>query len=258
MMRNNLLMKKSLVFVLVFPLVAFFYCGGKRTTRTTQPEYKFTVNGVVVKDLSIGKDIAYFTVFRDSVAFDSALVRVGTDTLESKGGGVYAKEASYLFGFEDALTITVSSADDDFTAVFNVIVPGFFGITDITDVDDREVHSGDIPRVLFTSSANASGYFVSVIKRNNTEGAEGHTDLIPWDNVGNYPIPATTFRRLETFVEGTYLIYLVAYHKSFVAYPPYMEFELPGGLPEDNISGANGTIGAGVVAPLDSVEAVVE
>ena len=40
-------MKKSLVFVLFFPLAFLFFCGGKRTTRPTEPEYKFTINGVV-------------------------------------------------------------------------------------------------------------------------------------------------------------------------------------------------------------------
>ncbi len=257
-MRKNLFMKRNLVFLLFFPLVLFLSCGGKTTTRPTKPKYKFTINGVVVKDLSLGKDIAYFTVLRDSTAFDSAVVKVGPDTLENHPGGIYSKEDSYLFGFEDAIVVRVSSAKDNFAVNFNDTVPGFFHITDITNIVDREVHSGDIPRILFTSSANASGYFISVIKRNNTEGAKGHTALIPWDKIGNYPIPADAFGdRFGNFVTGTYLIYLIAYNKSFVAYSPFMKFELPAGLPKDNnISGANGTIGAGVVAPLDSVEAV--
>jgi len=251
-MRKNLFMKRSLVFLLFLSLVLFLSCGGKRTTRTTEPEYKFTINGVVVKDLSIGKDIAYFTILRDSIAFDSALVKVDADTLENQGGGIYSKEASYLFDFGDALAIMVSSAEDDFALNFDVIIPGFFRITSI---DQREVQSKDEPAVEFSSAANASGYFISVIKRNNIEGAEGHTALIPWDKVGNYSIPAETFRQLDNFVEGTYLIYLVAYNKSFVAYPS-MEFALPDGLPQENISEAHGTLGAGVVAPLDSVKAV--
>lgn len=256
-MRKNLLVKKSFIFILLFPLILFSFCEGERTTRPTKPKYKFTINGVVVKDFSIGKDIAYFIILRDSTTFDSAVVKVGPYTLENQDSGIYSKEASYLFGFEDGIMVRVSSAKDNFAVNFNDTVPGFFRITDITDVVDREVHSKDKPRIIFTSSAKASGYFISVIKRNNTEGALGHTALIPWEKIGNYSIPAETFRdRFGNFVTGTYLIYLVAYNKSFVAYPPSMQFELPTGLPKDNISGANGTIGAGVVAPLDSVEAV--
>jgi preprotein translocase subunit SecB len=256
-MRKKLFMKTSLVFLLLFPLVLFFYCGGKRTTRPTKPKYKFTINGLVVKDLSLGKDIAYFTILRDSTTFDSALVKVDSDTLENQGGGIYSKEALHLFDFEDALTIMVSSADDDFSVNFDVIIPGFFRITDITGISGREVHSGESPQILFTASANASGYFISVVPRDNAVGAQGHNNLISWSGVGQYTIPVDAFKdRFDDFTEGTYAIYLVAYNKSFVAYPPHMEFELPDGLPKDNISGADGTIGAGVVAPLDSVEAV--
>jgi len=52
-------------------------------------------------------------------------------------------------------------------------------------------------------------------------------------------------------------VFLVSYRASFVYYSG-MEFYLPAGLPSGNISGANGTIGAGVVAPSASIEAVSE
>jgi len=251
-MRKNLFMKRSLVFLLFLPLVLFFSCGGKTTTRPIKPKYKFTINGVVVKDLSLGKDIAYFTILRDSVLFDSAVVKVGSDTLKSKGGGVYSKETSHpsqLFGFGNAVTITVSSAKDSFTLESNVVIPGSFQI--IAKVPDT-VYSHTVNVALqFSAASNASGYFISVLKRNNTEGTLGHTALIPWDKIGNYPIPNTTFRDIhDNYKTGIYLIYLIAYNKSFLAYPD-MRFQLPGG----NISGANGTIGAGVVASEDSIKA---
>jgi hypothetical protein len=254
-MRKNLFMKKSLVFLLFLPLVLFFSCGGKTTTRPIKPKFKFTINGVVVKDLSLAKDIAYFTILRDSTAFDSAMVRVGKDTLGSQGGGIYSKEASHLFDFGDTVTITVSSAVDAFVANLNAIIPGFFYITDITGISGGIVHSQDKPHILFTSSANATGYFINVIKENNTEGAIGLNALIPWDEIGNYTLADSTFRDIhDNFITGTYLIYLVAYNKSFLAYSD-MKFQLPEGLPNGNISGANGTIGAGVVAPSDSIKA---
>ena len=260
-MRKNLFMKKSLVLPLLFSLVLFLSCGGERTTRPTKPEYKFTINGVVVKDLSIGEDIAYFEVLRDLIYFDSALVKVGEDTLEGQGSGsgIYSKEASHLFDFGDTLTIMVSSAKDGFTVDFDVIIPGFFRITDITGISGREVHSGESPQIHFTASTNASGYFVSVVPRDNAEEAQGHTSLISWSGVGQYTIPVDTFTdRFGNFIEGTYAIYLVAYNKNFVAYPPFMEFELPDDLPQENISKAHYCIlGGGVVAPVDSVEAVV-
>lgn len=252
-MRKKLFMKKSLVFLLVFPLILFFFCGGKRTTRTTEPKYKFTINGVVVKDLSLGTDIAYFTILRDSVAFDSALVKVGSDTLKSQGWGIYSKEAPHLFDFADAITITISSAADDFTLRFDAVIPGYFRMTSI---NHRNVTASlaDQVAVNFNSSANASGYFISVIRPN---GSNGYTDRVLAEEIGSKSLPRDPFYIGDNFTTGTYLIYLVSYYQSFSWYPA-MEFYLPDGLPQDNISGANGTIGVGVVAPLDSVEAVIE
>ncbi len=252
-MRKNVFMKRSLVFLLLFPMVMFFYCGGKRTTRTTEPEYEFTINGVVVKDLSIGKDIAYFTILRDSVAFDSALIRVGTDTLESRGQGVYAKEASYLFGFEDAVTITVSSAEDDFSLRFDALIPGYFRITSI---NHRQVTAAlaDNVVVSFNASANASGYFISVVR---PDGSNGYTDRILADEIPHKGVLRDAFYPGDVFTQGTYLMNLVSYYTSFLRYPG-MGFYLPAGLPENDLTGAYGTIGVGVVAPLDSLEAVVQ
>ncbi len=250
-MRKNLFMKKNLVFVLLFPLVLFLSCGGERTTRPTKPEYKFTINGVVVKDLSIGKDIAYFIVLRDSVAFDSAMVRIGTDTLESQGGGVYSREASYLFGFEDAITIMVSSAEDDFTLRFDAVIPGYFRITSINHRNVTAALADDVV-VTFSASANASGYFISVVR---PDGSNGYTDRIVADEIPHKSVLRDAFYPGDVFTHGTYPIYLVSYYKSFLWYPG-MGFYLPAGLPEDELTGSYSTIGVGVVAPLDSVKAV--
>ncbi|KPL05465.1 MAG: hypothetical protein AMJ73_00710 [candidate division Zixibacteria bacterium SM1_73] len=252
-MRKNLYMKKSLVFLLIFPLVLLSFCGGKRTTRPTEPEYEFTINGVVVKDLSMGKDIAYFTILRDSVDFDSAVVAVDTDTLENQGGGIYSKEAPHLFDFEEALTITVSSAEEDLNFESEVVIPGFFRIT--AKVPDTVRSSDEFVALHFSAASNASRYFISVLKRNNVESALGHTALIPWDKIGNYPIPKTTFRNIhDNYKTGIYLIYLIAYNKGFVPYPD-MEFQAPEELPKSVTLPSNVTIGAGVVAPLDSIKA---
>ena len=252
-MRKNLFMKESLVFLLVFPLALFLYCSGKRTTRTTEPEYEFTINGAVVKDLSIAKDIAYFTILRDSVAFDSALVRVGTDTLESRGGGVYVKEASYLFGFEDTVKIRVSSAEDDFTLLYDAVIPGYFRITSINHKQVTAALADDVV-VTFNASANATGYFISVVR---PDGSDGYTDRVLADEIPNKSVLPDAFNPGDVFTQGTYLIYMVSYHKNFLRYPG-RGFYLPAGLPEDGLTGAHGAIGAGVVAPLDSVEAVVQ
>jgi hypothetical protein len=255
-MRNSLLMKKNLVFLLVFPLVLLLSCGGKRTSRSTTPEYKFTINGVVVKDLSVGKDIAYFTVLRDSVAFDSALVRVGTDTLQSRGGGVYSEEASYLFGFEDALTVTVSSAEDDFAFSQNFRMPAYFYIDEMPASDTLNTGGHEVS-VSWRPSVHASGYFLSVVRPDTTPGVVGYTTLDEL-NDRSETIPLEGFRTSQgTLVYGTYEVCVIAYYGSFVEYPG-KQFELPDGLPMDNLEGAFGTIGAGVVAERKHIKVVTQ
>lgn len=251
-MRKDLFMKKSLVFLLFLPLVLFFSCGGKTTTRPTKPKFKFTINGVVVKDLSLGKDIAYFTILRDSTTFDSAVVKVGAHTLNNQGNGTYYKEASQLFNFEQNVSINISSPQDTFNLGTSMLMPGYFQITSKARDSVTSAQTGDIAMVL-SLSTGASGYFKSIVK---PDGSNGFTRVIPATDIPNTSIPRDVFYEGETFVTGIYRIYLVAYRTSFLAYPG-MAFYLPSGLPANNISGANGTIGAGVVAPLDSVKAVV-
>jgi hypothetical protein len=251
-MRKNLFMKRSLVFLLFLPLVLFFSCGGKTTTRPTQPKYKFTINGVVVKDLSLSKDIAYFTVLRDSTTFDSAVVKVGAYTLTSQGNGTYYKQASQLFNFGQNVSINISSPQDTFNLGTSVLMPGYFQITSKARDSVTSAQTNDVA-MSFSLSSGASGYFKSIVK---PDGSNGFTDVIPATEIPNTSIPRDAFYEGQTFVIGIYKIYLVAYRASFLVYPG-MGFYLPSVLPTNNISSANGTIGAGVVAPLDSIKAVV-
>jgi hypothetical protein len=247
-MRKNLFMKRNLVFLLFFPVVLFLSCGGKTTTRSTKPKYKFTINGVVVKDLSLSKDIAYFTVLRDSIAFDSAVVKVGADTLNHQGNGHYYKDALQLFNFGQNVSINISSPKDTFSLETSVIMPGSFQITSINYDSITSAQANDVV-MSFSLSSNASGYFKSIVRPN---GSNGFTGLIPAIEIPDAPIPRAAFG--EPFITGIYKVYLVAYRASFLGYLG-MVFYIPGGLPTDNISGAHGTIGAGVVAPVDSIKA---
>ncbi len=250
-MKHHTIMKIGLV---LFLLIIFsLSCGGKVTTRTTPEEYKFTINGVVVKDLNLGKDIAYFTILRDGNPFDGAKVKVGADTLDNQGNGNYYLEGSPLFSFGQNVSINVSSADDDFNLSTSVLMPGSFQITDINHPTITSAQSDDV-RISFSSSAGASGYFKSVVRPN---GSNGYTALIPATEIGQTGIDADAFYEGLTFITGTYRVFLVSYRASFLYYPG-MELYLPAGLPADNVSGANGTIGAGVVASSTSIEAVSE
>jgi hypothetical protein len=244
-MRKKLFMKRNLVIFLLLPLVLLVSCGGKRTTRPIQPKYKFTVNGVVVKDLSLGKDIAFFTILRDSVTFDSALVTVGGYTLNNQGSGKYSKEASQLFNFGQNVSITISCAKDSFSLATSVVIPGNFLINELPANDTLNVGGHNVI-VSWQASAQASGYFLSVVKPDTTPGIVGYTALDDLNNRSEN-IPPDAFRIGDNLIKGRYEVYVIAYYRSFLEYPG-MVFELALGLPTDNLDGTNGTIGAGVVA----------
>lgn len=246
-MKNYIPNKLRMTFVIILFLCALtllLSCGGKITTRPRPPKYQFTMNGVVVKDLNLGKDIAYFTVLRDSVAFDSAVIVLETasrtDTLLSQGGGVYSEETSHLFDFGHVVKISISSSVDKFNLTSLMFIPEYFYIS----VDTINPGGDPVP-VDWSPSNLASGYILSLVTPDTMPPAVGYTDRARGTGL---TIPREAFRTSgDDLVRGIYEVYVIAYYESFPEYPG-MVFELPAGLPTDNLKNANGTIGAGVVA----------
>ncbi|MGB7061256.1 MAG: hypothetical protein WBF13_02740 [Candidatus Zixiibacteriota bacterium] len=249
-MKYSSVTTKALILFLL--IIFFFSCGGKVTTRPPADEHQFTINGVVVKDMNSGKDIAYFAVLKNGDPFAGALVKVGSDTLEDQGNGNYYLEGFPLFNYGQNVSISVSSAADEFNLSISRQMPGSFEITGINPDPVRSVNTEDV-KVHCNSSAGASGYLINIIRPDGSNGYAGLVSLGDMTVIGA-SIPRDAFEVGGDFVEGTYQVYAVAYDGGFVYYPG-MEFYLPAGLPSGNLSGANGTIGAGVVAASASIEA---
>lgn len=246
---SSVAMKALILFLLI---IFFFSCGGEVIVRPPPGEHVFTVNGVVVKDMNSGKDIAYFAVLRSGDPFEGAVVKVNSDTLDNQGNGNYYLDGFPLFDYGQTVLINISSAADDFNLSTSRQMPGSFEITGINPDPVRASVAEDV-KLYGTASVGAKGYFTSVIR---PDGSDGYTGLIPLGEISQgAEIPRSTFGEGGAFIEGTYQVYAVAYDGGFVYYPG-MEFNLPAGLPSGNLSGANGTVGAGVVAASASMEAV--
>jgi hypothetical protein len=242
-------MKALALFLLI---IFFFSCGGEVVVRPPDDQHEFTVNGVLVKDMNTGKDIAYFSILKSGDPFDGAVVKVNSDTLDNQGNGNYNLEGFPLFSYGQSVSISVSSAADEFSLITSRQIPGSFEITDINHATVTSAQSDDV-RITFSTSSGASGYFYSVVR---PDGSDGFTALIEPAHFGDTPIQRDAFYDgLDVFVTGTYQVFLVAYNSSFLYYPG-AEFYVPGGLPSGNLTGANGTIGAGVAAASASIEAV--
>lgn len=236
-------MKKLIVFIGVTVLLLSFACEKKPIGPIVQKP-TFTVNGVVVKDLDISKDIAYFMVSRNDTLFNTASVKVGNKTIPSIGSGAYYSD-TMSFSAAISYTDSIISAQDTVTITFGFTMPDTFSVN-ITPAKDT-FRTVDFPiHVNWTASGSANGYIISVVKGDSIPGAVLYSGT---DDASPFPIPNQAFYTsgMGTLVTGFYWIYVIAYNKSFVSYPG-MPFTLPSGLPANNISGAQGTIGAGVVA----------
>ena len=246
---SSVTMKALVLFLLI---IFFFSCGGEVVVRPPDDQHEFTVNGVLVKDMNTGKDVAYFSILKSGDPFDGAVVKINSDTLDNQGNGNYYLEGFPLFNYGQSVSVSISSAADQFSLITSRQIPGSFEITDVNHATITSAQSDDV-RVTFSTSSGASGYFYSVVR---PDGSDGFTALIEPAHFGDTPIQRDAFYDgLDVFVTGTYQVFLVAYNSSF-SYYPAMEFYVPGGLPSGNLTGANGAIGAGVVAASASIEAV--
>jgi hypothetical protein len=238
-------MKKSIVLIWIAILLFSFSCEKKSVGPITQKP-TFTIYGAVIKDLNLSKDIAYFTVSRNDTLFDGATVKVGSRTIPSIGSGSYF---SNTLSFPAAMPYidSIISAQDTVTITFGFTLPDTFS-ANVTPIKDTFTIAEFPIYVNWTGSDSATGYIVSVAKGDSIPGAALYSVIVPTSDGTQAPIPVSTVKNTaDELVTGYYWIYVIAYNKSFPTYPG-IPFNLPAGLPANNISGAQGTIGAGVIA----------
>ncbi len=238
-------MKKSILFIWMLILLLGFSCKKKPIGPITEKP-TFTIYGVVVKDLNISKDIVSFTVSRNDTLYNNAIVKAGNKVIPNIGSGAYYQEFSdTTFHAMTAYIDSIISVQDTVTITFGFTMTDTFSIH-ITPEKDT-FRTIDLPiRVDWTASGNANGYIISVVKGDTISGAMLYSATVSGSPQG-IPNQAFFTTGMGSLVTGYYWIYVVAYNRSFVSYPG-MPFTLPSGLPANNISGAEGTIGAGVVA----------
>jgi len=238
-------MKKSILFIWIAILMISLSCEKKPTGPITQKP-TFTIYGAVVKDLNISKDIAAFTVSRNDTIYNGATVKAGNKIIPNAGSGVYYQEFSdTTFHTMTAYIDSIISSPDTVNITFRFAMPDIFNVS--INPADSVNEGGEAVNVFWTTSSSdsASGYFISVVKGDTISGAMLYRAIVSGSQT---PIPRDAFRKANgDVVSGLYWVYMAAYNKSFVSYPG-MPFALPTGLPANNISGAKGTIGAGVIA----------
>jgi hypothetical protein len=237
-------MKKLILFLMTAVLLFGYSCGNKPTGPSTEKP-TFTIYGAVVKDMNVSKDIVYFTVRRNDTLYNEATVKVGNKTILNSGAGLYDSIfADTTFHVKTAYTDSIISSLDTVTITFGFTMPDTFKIKPLPLPGDTLNAGGHSVVVEWTPSASDSGYFISVAKGDAILGANLDSATV---GETQYTILPKTFQNsASNLVTGYYYVYVVAYNRSFVSYSD--TFALPAGLPSNNITGAKGTIGAGVIA----------
>jgi len=236
-------MKRSILLIWIAILLISFSCEKKPIGPITQKP-TFTIYGVVVKDLNVSKDIAYFTVSRNDTLYNGATVKVGSKVIPNSGTGTFYQEFSdTTFHSLTTYIDSIISSFDTVSIAFSFAMPNLFSAS--INPADSVNENGLAVDVTWTTSDSTTAYIISVVKGDTIPGA------VLYEAVVTGPlttIPQDAFRKANgDVVSGLYWVYMVAYNKSFVGYPN-MPFTLPSNLPANNILGAKGTIGAGVTA----------
>lgn len=237
-------MKKLIVFLLAGVLLFSFSCK-KKSIGPVNEKPTFTIYGVVVKDMNTpAKDIASFTIWRNDTLYDYATVKVGNQNIPNTGSGLYYAALPYnTFEGNTTYIDSIISSQDTVTITFSFTMPDTFRINRLQANDSLNA-GGHSVQVSWISSPNATNYVISLAQDTVTGARLFKTIVGSTDTT----ITPDAFRNTaDQLITGDYYIYVVAYNNSFFSYPE-MPFELPSDLPSDNITGAKGTIGAGVIA----------
>jgi len=233
--------------------------GCEEGKKITPPEERtFQIEGVVVRDLNTGMDIASVSVERDGEPFQEAQVKVNNYQLDQiDTTGVYYRMDEDLFISFSPCSLFVFSEPDSYMVEGSAVMPADF---EIDTISHQNYIYGSTPRptVEWTISDSVRGYFISVVGVGKADSAKGFTQISPY-NQRSASILLETFWREGTNnpLSGPYVVWVVAYNRSFVSYHD-IPFPIPDGLPEGNVGKNEGTFGAGVIAVTDTIWVILE
>lgn len=216
----------------------------------SRPEISFSVDMVVVKDLSQRRSVAEAEFRRNGSLFDDAVITVRGSALISEGSGSYFSQSPSLNLSTGVNQLAFISEDDSYHETVAVVLPDSFGTT---NVFPRDNHDAQEVLVNWSHSNGVARYLLVVVSRNYPADNTTPFMAVYGSTVNSAIVPDTTFEDSDGFiVNGIYPIYIVAFNQGFGEYDG-IPFPLPLGLPQQRISEPSGYLRYGTVAPLDSI-----
>lgn len=231
-------------------LLTTLYCSRGEIISYSGQQYQFNIDAVVVWDMNWSEGLVRVTVMEDSSPLAGAQVKINLHSVAESDTGEYSSDDPSYLKLNDSNKLSVIYAPHNLNAQIEFDLPDTFRVIDLP----QRLNPGGEPRVVeWRASEKADGYFVGVIGRNaDSTGAIPYSSRVDYQQT-QFTIPPDAFRdRLSELKPDVYLVYVAAYSEGFIPYEG-MPFTLPEGLPEESLSGADGSFGCGVVAPHDSV-----
>ena len=209
----------------------------------------FTIDMILIRNLSTGKNQVDAYLERDGAAFSDAVITVGDVNVPVMGGGLYFVESA-SFPLPSGLNIIkFESTEDEYLATTSIQIPADFGLT---NVNPRYNSGADNVFLEWSASGGATNYVLAVATLNVDDGTTPLRLILP-SSTSQYVVPDTTFENFAGDpVPSIYYIYLIAYNEGFGPYSG-IKFQVPEGLPEKTIIDPAGTLRFGTVAALDSI-----
>lgn len=238
-------------------------CSFKGGPTQPIPSHAYQLNGVAVRDMNSNVEQVFVSFKRDTLAFDSALIKFDNVVLTSLGQGYYrAQTPAISLKANISYTISVSYPKDNLDFSMPVIVPDTFSIDSSSlDALERLYRGGKNSAISieWSPSLNAEGYMVAAIPQ-DPNAPNYYSAAILGDAVLGATIPPTGFYdpNADTLVTGLYLLYAASYRETFSDYPD-LPFPLPAGL-SDNIAlqKMKGRFGASTIARYDTIRVTTQ
>jgi|WetSurMetagenome_2_1015567.scaffolds.fasta_scaffold66471_2 hypothetical protein len=237
-------------FIIIISLAALISCDNRNSVSRSRVESTYSCDITAVKDYSQRKNIVNLRFWRDNTLFERALIAVNGGVLPSIGGGTYFGQTPTILLVGGNNQISFADTEKTYNQSITFDLPDSFGVSYIQDRFPRDAVNN---QVNWSPSNRANYYILSVASRGYpADGTTAFTKIFD-SSVNSFIIPDTVFENISGFtVNGTYLIYMVAYKDGFGEYPG-MQFYLPTGLPQRRVVEPAGYIRYGIVAPVDSI-----
>ena len=235
--------------------VTLLSCGDTSTGGTTRDDWK--INFLLARNGETGFVSVYAEIFKNNVAFISAVLKVDDQAVTSQGDGRYTANLDPGL-LKDTSEVSITTPLDQFQFKQLIVVPDTFSFN-FDQLPNNQVFSATTVVNVRWNASDFEGvqgsYFIVTEPTSAANTAVGGFELFS-GNQGS--ISRDAFRDSQgNFKTGTYNVWVVSRIEQPIA-SPNIPFTIPDGVFSENLErvGVTGQFGAIYISPRKTVTAV--